>query len=289
MSVPNTGLSITDPQTGEVFDLSGIFASLAPGAQGAFAAGVAGINGGTTPAPTPAPVVPSTPVSVPNTGLSITDPQTGEVFDLSGIFASLAPGAQGAFAAGVAGINGGATPAPAPTPAPVVPSTPVSSPNTGLTITDPETGEVFDLSGIFASLAPGAQGAFAAGVAGVNGGRRLQLQLQQLPLQHQRLPIRLREESSLEGQRRRLMPIHSLRGTTPLIRSYLPETMTSRMRGFRATLTVELPPIQGVSFNRAYLQGDIGGAYLTFQVGRDVQNGVPFEVAAARAVAAYPF
>ena len=122
----------------------------------------------TTPTPAPEPAVPSTPVSVPNTGLTITDPQTGEVFDLSGIFASLAPGAQGAFAAGVAGINGGAAPAPAP--APVVPSTPVSVPNNGLTITDPQTGEVFDLSGIFASLAPGAQGAFAAGVAGINGG-----------------------------------------------------------------------------------------------------------------------
>ena len=65
--------------------------------------------------PAPAPVVPSTPVSSPNSGLSITDPETGEVLDLSGIFAQLAPGAQGAFAAGVAGINGGTTPTPAPT------------------------------------------------------------------------------------------------------------------------------------------------------------------------------
>ena len=251
----------------------------------------------TTPTPTPvAPTAPSTPVSSPNSGLSITDPETGEVIDLSGIFASLDPGAQGAFAAGVAGVNGGATPAPAPTPvAPVVPSTPVSSPNTGLSITDPETGEVIDLSGIFASLDPGAQGAFAAGVAGVNGGAT---------------PIPTPAPAPTPTPSPSPTPAASnttsrgiFTGTPaaafdayPFPARYdspdqivPPGNYDLSDAGIQSYIDSGAAPYTGVSFNRAYLQGEIGGTYLSFQVGRDVQNGVPFDVAAARAVAAYPF
>ena len=198
----------------------------------------------------------------------------------------LAPGAQGAFAAGVAGINGGATPTPTPAPAPVapvVPSTPVSVPNTGLSITDPETGEVLDLSGIFASLAPGAQGAFAAGVAGVNGGATPPATAP-TPAASNTTSQGIFTGTPADGFDAFPFPV---RYDSP-DQIVPPGNYDLSDAGIQSFIDSGAAPYSSIAFNRAYLQGEIGGAYLTFQVGRDVQNGVPFDVAVARAVAAYP-